>query len=187
MIVVVIGRAGTGKTVVSKEICKLTGLPLIETSDFLKAITGGKQRCEMNLSKDQFEKDDPDWLWKHMESRIREVGNCVVSGIREPYLLHKLLTVFDDVNVVGLEATSFTRYSRLCSRDGFISVEDFRLTDTGTLKDRFVGDTTLGLDITLTRCDILVDANQDLDGVKRQVQAYLFDRGIIRRSNRRSH
>lgn len=191
MIIVVIGRAGSGKTVAAKEICTLTGFPLVETSDVVRSITKGRKRQEMNLIKHELESNSPDWLWNAMRDAIVDAGlgperNCVVSGIREPYLLHKLLNDrFGDIVVLGVEATPFTRYSRLCARDGWISVEDFRKTDDGTLeRDNFVGDTTLGIDITLTCCDRIFDANGKVEDLIREIQSYLFQRGILGKSAR---
>lgn len=192
MIIVVVGRAGSGKTVAAKEICKLTGLPLVETSDVVRSITKGRKRQEMNLIKHELEDKDPNWLWNAMKEAIfrgRDAErSCVVSGVREPYLLHKILTddwlSKFDVHVLGVEATPFTRYSRLCARDGWMSVEDFRLTDDGTLADQFVGDTTLGIDITLTRCDRIFDANGKIEDLTREIQSYLFERGVLGKSVR---
>lgn len=183
MIIAVIGRAGTGKTVASKVIHEYLAWPLIETSDVVSSITKGTARQSMNLNKYELERKDPDWLWKVMKAHITGIGqglqrNCIVSGIREPYLLFKLLeeNMFGDVVILGLEATLFTRYSRLCSRDGFISVEDFRKTDDGTLeKDNFVGDNTLGIDISLSRCDKILDANGSLEQLRKDIERFLFD------------
>ncbi len=190
MIIVVVGRAGSGKTVAAKEICKVTGLPLVETSDIVRSITKGIKRQEMNLVKHKLEADNSDWLWDAMRDAIVDVGqgperNCIISGIREPYLLHKLLNDrFGDVIVLGVEATLFTRYSRLCNRR-WISVEDFRKTDDGTLeRDNFVGDNTLGIDITLTRCDRIFNANGRVQDLTREIQGYLFERGILGKSVR---
>lgn len=185
MIIVVVGRAGSGKTAAAREICKLTGLPLIETSDVVRSITKGTRRQNMNLVKDNLEAKNPDWLWDVMRDTILDVGegperSCVISGIREPYLLHKLLNDrFGDVIVLGVEATPFMRYSRLCARE-YISVEDFRKTDDGTLeRDNFVGDNTLGIDIVLTRCDKIFDANGTIEDLTKNIQYYLFSRGLF--------
>ena len=188
MIVVVIGRAGTGKTVASKVIHEYLAWPLIETSDVVRSITKGTARQTMNLNKYELEREDPDWLWRAMKETIVSLGqglqrNCIISGIREPYLLYKLLEedTFGDVVTLGLEATLFTRYSRLCSRDGFISIEDFRKTDHGTLeKDNFVGDNTLGIDITLSGCDKILDANGSLEQLRRDIERFLFEKKLLK-------
>ncbi len=183
MIVCVIGRAGSGKTTAAKIVCELTDMPLVEMSDFLKHITGGSERHEMNLNKDQFEKDNPDWLWQHVEKALdSHDGDCVLSGIREPYLLHKVLQRYEDVHIIGVNASPFTRYSRMCDRaeGGFFSVERFRLTEDGTVEDGFVGDNTLGIDITLSKCDIIFDGDGSVDHLKDSIQSFLFDRNIIK-------
>jgi dephospho-CoA kinase len=190
MIIVVVGRAGSGKTVAAREICRMTGLPLIETSDIVRSITKGTRRQNMNLVKDDLEAKNPDWLWNAMKDAIFNVGegpkcSCVISGIREPYLLYRLLNDrFGDVIVLGVEASPFTRYIRLCDRE-YISVEDFRKTDDGTLeRDNFVGDNTLGIDITLTRCDKIFDTNGTTEDLAKNIQYYLFSRGILGKSVR---
>lgn len=193
MIIVVVGRAGSGKTVAAKEICKLTGFPLVEASDVVRSITKGRKRQEMNLKKYELEDKDPDWLWRVMREEILRgrdhARSCVVSGIREPYLLHKILTdewlKQFDIHVLGVEATPFTRYARLCVRDGFMSVEDFRNTDDGTLeRNNFVGDNTLGIDIVLTRCDKVFDANGKLEDLTKDIQSYLFSKGVLGKSRK---
>lgn len=188
MIIVVLGRAGSGKSVVSKHISNLLDIPLIETSDVVKFVldkqkSRGIDRGAVNLEKDAREKENPDWLWEYLGDAITDCsGSCVVSGLREPYLLHKILDMSSDTFVIGLDVTPFVRYSRLCKRDGFISVKDFRLTDDGTSEDRFIGDNTLGLDITFTRADVLIDGNKSADEVKADVLSALFDRGIVTRN-----
>jgi dephospho-CoA kinase len=188
MIIAVIGRAGTGKTVASKVIHEYLGWPLVETSDVVRSITKGTVRQSMNLNKYELEREDPDWLWKAMKDNVINVSegfqrNCIISGIREPYLLFKLLeeNISGDVVTLGLDATLFTRYSRLCLRDGFISVEDFRKTDNGILeKDNFVGDNTLGIDITLSRCDKILNANGSLEQLRRDIERFLFEYKLLK-------
>ena len=183
MIIVVVGRAGSGKTVVSKEVCKLMDLPLVEMStivqSFLKA--SKEQRGQINKDTAVREKQDPDWLWKLVCDTLQQHNfHCVLSGIREPYLLHKIRQLKQEVCVVGLEVSLFNRYSRLCNRDGFMSVKDFRSIDNGTKeKDGYVGDNELGIDITLTGCDFIVDANGTLEEVRHSIESTLMTKKII--------
>jgi len=193
MLIVVIGRAGSGKTTISKEVCKLTDLPLVEMSTIVQNLQqrSKEQRGQININKDQREKQNPDWLWCEVYQEIVKVGkgsdkSCIISGIREPYLLYKIRELKSDVFVIGLEVSLFNRYSRLCARDGFMGVKDFRSIDNGTKeKDGYVGDNELGLDITLTGCDVIVNANASLGQSVGQIERELFNKGIyslIRRS-----
>jgi len=187
MKIVVIGRAGSGKTAVAEEICKLTNLPLIEVSSIVQSLqkTSKENRGQINLNKDQREKEDPDWLWREVSRHILDYGkgldrSCVISGIREPYLLHKIRELKEDMFIIGLEVSLFNRYSRLCHRDGFMSVKDFRKIDDGTReKHDYVGDNELGIDITLTGCDVILDGNKSFDEVKKSIAALLFDRKVL--------
>jgi len=192
MIIVVVGRAGSGKTAVAKEICKLMDLPLVEMStivqNFLKA--SKEHRGEINKDIADHEKQDPDWLWKEVEREIIKVGkgagrHCVLSGIREPYLLHKIRQwKWTDVCVVGLEVSEFNRYSRLCNRDGFVSVKEFKKIDNGTKeKDGYVGDNELGIDITLTGCNFMVNANGTLEEVRNSISKLFMTKEIITPQN----
>ena len=189
MIICVIGKAGSGKTTVAKIICEYTDTPLVEVSDFLKQITGGTKRHEMNLNRHVLEKSDPDWLWSYIDQALirHSRSGCVLSGIREPYLLHKTLQRYEEVKIVGVEASDFTRYSRMCDREenGFISPERFRLTENGTLEDGFVGDNTLGIGITLSKCETIFDADQTVDDIKGDIQRYLFSTGILKREHKK--
>lgn len=180
MIICVLGYPGSGKTALSREICNYLDLPLVEISEFVHKASGNvdghKRRDLQNLNKEKFEKEDCNWLWTPLYTRLQELdGKCVISGIREPYLLHKVLDGYSDVFVIGLDVSLFNRYSRLCKRDGFVSVDNFRLADRGTLQEKFVGDETLGLDITMTRCDIIIDGNKDFSGVVRDVRQVLHE------------
>lgn len=187
MIIVVIGRAGSGKTAVSKEICKLTEMPLVEMSPIVQKLTEGSKisRGQINTNTDQRTKQDPDWLWSPVHEALQQHNyHCVLSGIREPYLLHKIKELKQDTLILGLEVSPFNRYSRLCFRDGFFSVKDFRNIDTGTKKkDGYVGDNELGLDIALTGCDVMIDGNKSLEEVRRGIESLLIDRSIIRPRN----
>lgn len=188
MIICVIGKAGSGKTTVGRVISEYTVLPLIEVSDFLKQITGGTQRHEMNLNRHVFEAENPNWLWDHIEQAINDHdGDCVISGVREPYLLHKILQLYEEVHILGVEASPFTRYSRMCNRaeNGFFSVEDFRLTEDGTLEDGFIGDNTLGIDITLSKCDVMFNADQTVAEMRLDIQKYLFDSGMLKQHSKK--
>ena len=187
MIICVLGYPGSGKSVLAKEICKVLNMPLVEVSEFVKIAAGNKdghkRRDLQNLQKDELEKQNPDWLWTPIDTRLRLLGgHCVLSGIREPYLLHKLLQNFSDEFIIGLEVSLFNRYSRLCNRDGFISVKNFRLADNGTVEDRFVGDNTLGLDITMSRCDVILDGNKCIDEVIEQLHKCLAEHKIFERT-----
>lgn len=187
MIICVLGYPGSGKTVLAKEVCKVLNMPLVEVSEFVKVAAGNKdghkRRDLQNLQKDELEKQNHDWLWTPIHTRLLELeGHCVLSGIREPYLLHKLLQAFSDVFIIGLEVNLFNRYSRLCNRDGFVSVKNFRLADNGTVEDRFVGDNTLGLDITITRCDVILDGNKNIENVLTQLHKCLAEHKIFDRT-----
>jgi cytidylate kinase len=195
MIIVILGRAGSGKTVLAKEVSRMTGFPLIEMSTIVQRVLRSSKeenRGHVNLNKDSQEKKDPDWLWREVKRHMVDYGqgvfrSCVISGIREPYLLHKLLNEplveswgKPDILVIGLDANLFNRYSRLCTRDGFMSVQTFRNSDFGTKeKDGFVGDNELGIDITLTRCDEVIDGNKPFEQVVRDVEKILFNRKIL--------
>lgn len=185
IIICVIGKAASGKTTVARFVAECTEMPLVEMSDFLKKITGGTERYEMNLNRHVLEAENPDWLWNHVDQALQQYKNtgCVLSGIREPYLLHKVLQRYEDVYVVGVEASPFNRYSRMCARteNGFFSVHDFRLSEDGTLEDGFVGDNTLGIDITLSRCEKIFNADGSVHSMQNEIQKYLFDSGILSR------
>ena len=187
MIIVVIGRAGSGKTTYSKEICKMTEMPLVEMSTIVQNLTEGSKtsRGQINTNTDQRAKNDPDWLWNPVHKALQQHNcHCVLSGIREPYLLHKIKALKQETLVLGLEVSLFHRYSRLCFRDGFFSVKEFRNIDTGTKeKDGYVGDNELGIDITLTGCDVMIDGNKSLEEVKREIESLLIDRAVIRPRN----
>lgn len=180
MIIVVIGRAGSGKTVISKEVCKLVGIPLVEMSTIVQSLLekSKENRGQINTNIAELEKEDPDWLWRHVLEALQQHNyQCVISGIREPYLLHKIRELKQDILVIGLEVSLFNRYSRLCVRDGFMSIKHFRAIDEGTKeKNGYVGDNELGIDITLTGCDIIIDANKSLEEVKKEIHKVLFQK-----------
>lgn len=162
MIVAILGKAGSGKTAVAKEVSKALEYPLLETSNYLKKIgqlaDSHQQREQLHDVKYGFQDKDPDWLWKHIEVDLDTLKDkCVISGIREPYLLYKVISRYESVFVVGLEVSLFNRYARICQRDGYISTEKFVFHDHG--------DVDLGIDIALAGCDVLVDANGPLTQV----------------------
>ena len=187
MIIVVIGRAGSGKTTYSKEICKMTEMPLVEMSMIVQNLTEGSKasRGQINANTDQRAKSDPDWLWNPVHEALQQHNyHCVLSGIREPYLLHKIKVLKQETLVLGLEVSLFNRYSRLCFRDGFFSVKEFRNIDIGTKEeDGYVGDDELGIDITLTGCNVMIDGNKSLEEVRREIESLLIDRAVIRPRN----
>lgn len=175
MLIVVLGRAGSGKTTAAKKVSELTDLPLLEMSDFLQNISGAKDKREnwSDLHNEMYkhQDNDHDWLWRRIHSALlSHNGNCVLSGIREPYLLHKAISEFSDVLVIGVEANDFNRYSRMCGRDGFVSTSHFR--------ERNAGDNEMGIDITLSRCDETIDGNQPLKQVLKEIERIIFSRAL---------
>lgn len=187
MIICILGYPGSGKTALAREVGKFLNIPLVEVSEFVKRASGNedahKRRDLQNFNKEEFEKKDYNWLWSPLCARLFELeGRCIVCGIREPYLLHKILEEFSDVLVIGLDVSLFNRYSRLCKRDQFIGVEKFRLSDNGTIDDKFIGDNTLGLDITMTRCDVIINGNLSFSDVVGEVRKVLMDRRVHLRS-----
>lgn len=177
MLIVVLGRAGSGKTTAAKKVSELTELPLLEMSDFLKRASGAKDKRsnwrQLHTEMYKHQDRDPDWLWRRVhEALLDHSGNCVLSGIREPYLLHKAITEFPDVLVISIETSEFHRYSRMCGRDGYISIKHFR--------ERNDGDNEMGIDITLSRSNVVVNGDKPLNQVFKELEKAIYARRLLK-------
>jgi len=183
MIIAVLGRAGSGKTTVSAILAARLGCEYIDTSKVVEEVSTlskGKQGRKA-LQKVHLKQEDPDWLATPLIERAQaslQVDEprrlCIVTGIREPYLLYRLQEI-DEALVFSIKVNPYMRYCRLCTRDGFISVDDFQISDNG--------DKLLGLDITFESTHRVIDGEQALENVINDIEVVLFQHGV--RSHRK--
>jgi len=116
MIICVVAKMGGGKGFVAKALGKELSLPVIEVSDIVKRISNASARKDLQLELNNH-KDNPNWLYDEIKKEID--GDCLISGIREPFLLDQLEKDFgkENIKVTKVMISDKRRRERLVERD----------------------------------------------------------------------
>lgn len=139
----VVGKLGSGKTFIAKRIAEDLGWDFIEVSDIVsKILKKSKEDGREDLQEGLKGKTGSQLLLDEIKNHLikREIVLC---GSREPwhvYNLFKLDGIYDPI--VYVEADDYTRYIRICKRDGYITPAQF---DQMNLRDK-----ELGMDILMS-------------------------------------
>ena len=168
MIVVVVGRTGSGKTTVARELQKLTKWKIVEVSPLVERIakTSKKSgRCTL-LDEHKKHQSDPDWLWRLLAKEIVVGQSYIISGLREPYLYWRLTQLYHNVVLYALDATDLSRYCRLCAKEGYIPIEKFNEFENGA--------DLLGLPILLDNAHYRINAMQSLEDIQKELTKFII-------------
>lgn len=174
LVISVVGELSSGKSTITRLFAEKLNCEIIEIGALVKRFTQSDDRAtlqaELNKHKNEF-----DWLYNELAKDLNEKIDkgfkvTIVSGIREPILLCKMMEECEVINIV-VEANDFVRYKRLIERDGFVSLRDFRMASKK--------DMDLGLDITMSLSDYTIDSTQSLDVIERCVEQILLNCGQI--------
>lgn len=172
LIISVVGKLSSGKTTIAKIFAKKLNCEVIEISSLVKKFTELTDR--KSLQDEIFNhRNDVDWLYKewlhNLNNKILAGQQVIVtSGIREPYLLCKIME--DNIVVsVGVKANDFVRYRRLVTREGYISSDEFKLANEK--------DEQLGTDIVITMSDFSIDSTLSLDEIEKCTEQILTNCG----------
>jgi len=160
MIICVVAMMGGGKGLVAKELAKALGFPVFEVSDIVREVTNSKDRKTLQLETEN--QEDPMWLYKKIKAKID--GNCVISGIRESFLIEELQKDFgkENITVTKIEICDKSRRERLMGRDNK-SLEEI-LSDEKR-------DEKLGIVETLTLAEYFVDTNGSMEESTEQTKS----------------
>lgn len=168
MRVVIVGRTAAGKTTVASELYKLKKWKTIEVSKIVASIaktTKSQGRQKLIEEKDKH-KNDPNWLWRPLEKQIPVDDSCIVTGIREPYLYHKIKELYQNTILLKVAAPDLVRYCRLCSLQGHVSIEEFREFENKADE--------MGLNILLNSADYVVDTDDSIDNIRNKLTKFLI-------------
>jgi len=160
MFILAVGRIGVGKNFVCDLLQKkwFPGAGYIDIGDVVSKIAHAKRNEREKLQNEITKHKDPDWLFKELEKTIysKRTGGflhhkgpndaktdvMIMSGLREPYLLYRLMDTYkEDFLMLRLDTDDYIRYCRLCSRDEYLSAAQFE-----EFNER---DSRLGLDILM--------------------------------------
>ena len=152
MIICVVAKMGGGKGLIATVLANSLAIPVIEVSDIVREVTGSTEREILQLEAEK--QKDPMWLYKKLKAKIN--GDCVVSGIREPFLLEQLQKDFgkENIQVTKIKICDKRRRERLMKRDSK-SIEQIFKEEKG--------DEKLGIDEVLKTATYSVDTNGSLE------------------------
>ena len=149
--IVVVGRIGSGKTVISKELAKRLNYKFIEVSDIVKEMTGrGRDTIRLNKLTGQE-------VAEKLITKINDNYDYVISGVRQPEILEELKKYYNVV-LVKLDLWEDIRIKRVNIREE-CSLEKLRESDAL--------DSELGLDKIMRESSIVLYGDSSLkDNVK---------------------
>lgn len=172
MIICVVGRLRSGKSVITGTIAEATEYPVVEVSDIVKRIAGVKVkptdksvREKLQLEKDKH-KDNKDWLYSEIKKEVESLDpgcppNIIVSGIREVYLLQQLEKDFGELLVIGIMISDKIRMQRAKEMDGH--------TEEQFLKDE-ERDVKIGIVEVMKEVDFWIDTERPLEETKKSIK-----------------
>lgn len=101
MIICTVGKIKSGKSKLADIIQEVLNIPIIEVSSLVKQFAMSKVRKDLQLEKENH-KNNPNWLYDKIKEKIE--CNCIVSGIREQYLLDQLKKDFENEQIIVIAA-----------------------------------------------------------------------------------
>lgn len=115
MIIVLVGNMGSGKSKLSKQLCKdleFANFKFLEVSDLVKSLLVSKGRGLMVQESLQKKEADPMWLSNPLQEQLKAHKNWVVSGVREMVLLDAIRDLGQSVCVIHLQCIDKVRLKR---------------------------------------------------------------------------
>ena len=178
MIICVVAKMGAGKGLIAKVIANFFSIPVIEVSDIVREVSNSVDRKILQLEAKKHK--DPMWLYRRLKEKIS--GSCVVSGIREPFLLKQLQKDFgkENIKVTKIEIYDKRRRERLSKRDNK-SIEQ-------VIEDE-KRDEALGISEVLDAAKYSIDTNGSVEeSIKKAITvASLIKRDKENESNKRAN
>lgn len=185
LIISITGKLCCGKSTIAQYISQHTLFPTVDVGHVVRdlhqrrtSVTVNKTKREV-LQKERDNYTNPDWLWNALFEKICSLyprhNGCIITGIREPYLLYQLFDRYQ-VKCITVEVSDFTRYCRLLQRDGYVSPEDFYRMNSL--------DEELGLPIVLTKSDFVFSNEYCLSELDSVVERMLLGLKIV---SKKSH
>ena len=188
MIIFIVGKIGSGKSTIAKQISDLTDFPFFNISDFVKqsaeeSLAKGKGILDRKVLQAELDKHkNPDWLFDRIHKKTKALPNFILVGPREPYLIYKfkeLKAIHKKILFVLVRANQLVRYERICKRDGHIYPPSFKREEQR--------DETLGLDIIMSGD---FDTHIDTDGsgyiVSTSINVFLTNNQVVPKIIRKS-
>lgn len=136
--IVVVGRIGSGKSTIAKEVAKKFSMEFLEMSDVIRDITG---RDRSTIRHNGL---TADVVGVEVLKRMDLEKNYVVSGVRQAGIVKKLKGKYR-VEVLKLDFTPGERQERMMTRGEEVSIDDLNSQDKL--------DSDLGLDAIMDRSE----------------------------------
>lgn len=164
-VLIIVGKNRSGKSTIAKFLIKKTSWPIIEISDIVKRVSGQKAREALQMEK-QKHINDPDWLYREVSGEIRKnIGNVIIAGVREQYLIKRMKEDLFDVKVVGAVVSDQERRRRTVELDKK-SEEEF-------YKEEMRDKTLFDLDSLISSADFQISTEKSLEEVEVEVEQVL--------------
>ena len=134
--VIVVGRIGSGKSTIAREVAKEKDMKFFEMSDLIHEITG-RQRDTIRLNNLTAEE-----VAAELVKKLDIEKSWVISGVRQAGIIKKLKKYFR-VEVIKIDINLEERFRRVISRGEETTIEQIEAEDTL--------DSKLGLDIIMNK------------------------------------
>jgi len=156
------GRAGSGKSLVAKLIGEHISYKVLNVSDIVKKVSKSANRDKLQETYKLTEKDN-NWLVRAIIEEVGDDDNIILVGFREVHVQRELQKIHPSI-LIHIECPTAIRKSRMAMRDSMTEEEFIKYEE---------GDAHLGINLVMNEsADLVINTARPLEVMKSIIPSF---------------